>query len=102
MDGSGSSMDKMKMTKYGLRRNLISFALGLSVMGILESIVIIFGVISLVSVSSNSLGQIDTTIIYVTGAIIIILIVPYLGMWILLNIKTRKQDMHGIEQIGKV
>ena len=73
-----------------------------AVMGILESMVIIFGVIALVSVSSNSLGQIDNTIIYVTGAIIIILIVPYLGMWILLNIKTRKQDMHGIEQIGKV
>lgn len=105
MDGSGSSVDKMKLTKYGFRLNLIAFASGLSVMGIMASSVGIFGVFVLIGVVSaypNSLGGLTSTVIYAAGPIIIILLVAYLAMWILLIIKTRKQDILGIEQIGKI
>ena len=36
------------------------------------------------------------------GGVIIIIMIPYLVMWILLKIKTSKQDIPGMEKIGKV
>ena len=36
------------------------------------------------------------------GGVLLILAIPYLAMWILLKIKTSKQDIPGIEKIGKV
>jgi len=39
---------------------------------------------------------------YTIGAVLLIIMIPYLAMWILLKIKTSKQDIPGIEKIGKV
>jgi len=39
---------------------------------------------------------------YTIGAVLLIIMIPYLAMWILLKIKTNKKDIPGIERIGKV
>ena len=39
---------------------------------------------------------------YVLGGLLIILMIPFLIMWIILKIKTSKQDIPSIEKIGKV
>ena len=40
--------------------------------------------------------------LYVTGIAILILMVPYLAMWILLNIKAKKRNIASIEKIVKI
>jgi len=39
---------------------------------------------------------------YTIGAVLLTVMIPYLAMWILLKIKTSKQDIPGMERIGKV
>ena len=100
-------VDKMKLTKYGFNLTLFGASSFLSVLGIVVSII---GVIA--SIAFFVLGSIVTvkykterdyrTLLYVTGAVILILVIPYLIMWILLKIKTSKQDVPGIERIGKI
>merc|ERR1712179_522706 len=98
-------VDKMKLTKYGFRFNLLRSSSFLSVLGIVVSVIGIIGSIAcflmglwdqyldLEEVFANS---------YTLGAVLLIIMIPYLAMWILLKIKTSKQDIHGIEKIGKV
>ena len=50
----------------------------------------------------NQLQPFSSITFYGIGAALLILIVPYLAMWILLKVKTSKQDILGIEQIGRV
>ena len=102
MDGSGSSADNMRLTKYGLRMKLLKFSSDLSVTEIFVSIVVIIGGIALLLFSRNSIEGFSSTTLYGTGTIIISLEIPLMAMWILLKLKTRKQDIHGIENIGKV
>ena len=85
------NVDKMKLTKYGFRLNLLGFSSFLSVLGILVSII---GII--VGIAIFCAG------FYEIGGVVLILIIPYLILWIILLIKTNKQDIPGIEKIGTV
>ena len=95
-------VEKMKLTKYGFRFNLLGSSSFLSVLGIIVSIIGIIGIIacfvmgSIIASKTSNLGLVGLAII------LLILTIPYLVMWILLKIKTRKQDICGIEKIGKV
>ena len=98
------SVDKMKMTKFGFRMNLLNFSSDLSVFGIFVSIVGVIGGIALFFVASSvDLAYTGLPkLFYAAGTVTLILIIPFLAMWILLKIKTKKQDISGIEKIGKV
>ena len=105
----------MKLTKYGFRLNLLGFSSFLSVLGIVVSIIGIPGGITgvaygiyLSSPSFYSPGgyyygrDLIGPLFYSIGAGVLIITIPSLPMWILLKIKTSKQDIPGIERIGKV
>ena len=47
-------------------------------------------------------SEINEGHIFVIGGVSLLLMLLYLNMWILLKIKTNKQDIPGIEKIGKV
>ena len=98
------SVDKMKMTKFGFRMDLFNFSSVLSVIGIFVSIVGVIGGIALFFVASSvDLAYTGLSkLFYAAGAVTLILIIPFLAMWILLKIKTKNQDIPGIEKIGKV
>ena len=88
------NVDKMKLTKYGFRLNLLGFSSFLSVLGILVSIIgVIVGIAIFCAGFAGS---------YEIGGVFLILIIPYLILWIILLIKTNKQDIPGIEKIGTV
>ena len=92
--------DKMKLTKYGFNLKVLGVSSFLSVLGIIVSIIGVTG-----SIACFVLGSIATRpmiVFYITGAVILIIMIPYLIMWILLKIKTNKKDIPGIEKIGKV
>ena len=108
MDPSVDKM-KLKLTKYGFRLNLLGSSSFLSVLGIIVSIIGVIGSIACFVFGwiaarngRRGLGGFASVILYVTGAVILIIMVPYLIMWILLKIKTSKQDVPGIERIGKI
>ena len=94
--------DKLKLTKFGFHLNLLGASSFLSVLGIIVSIIGIIGIIacfvmgSIIASKTSNLGLVGLAII------LLILTIPYLVMWILLKIKTSKQDIPGIEKIGKV
>jgi len=94
-------VDKMKLTKYGFGFNLLGASSILSVLGIVVSIIGVIGSIACFIIGSM-FDVLVTVILYVTGAILLILIIPYLAMWILLKIRTSKKNIPGIECIGKV
>ena len=97
---------KLKLTKFGFHLNLLGASSFLSVLGIVVSIIGILVIIFLhvYAIHLNPVpgcgGWEDNLASFSLGAFI--LMIPYLTMWILLKIKTRKQDIHGIEKIGKV
>jgi len=103
-------VDKMKLTKYGFRFNLLRSSSFLSVLGIVVSIIGIIGSIACFVMGSifgsgrsgRELGGYAMVIPNTIGAVLLIIMIPYLAMWILLKIKTSKQDIPGIEKIGKV
>ena len=96
----------MKLTRYGFHLDLLGFSSFLSVLGIIVSIIGIIGGIVLFSVGSQlqNIGPQRSTrvTIFVIGGVSLLLMLLYLIMWILLKIKTNKQDIPGIEKIGKV
>ena len=102
MDQAG----KLKLTKFGFHLNLLGASSFLSVLGIVVSIIGILVIIFLhvYAIHLNPVpgcgGWEDNLASFSLGAFI--LMIPYLTMWILLKIKTRKQDIRGIEKIGKV
>ena len=102
MDQAG----KLKLTKFGFHLNLLGASSFLSVLGIVVSIIGILVIIFLhvYAIHLNPVpgcaGWEDNLSSFSLGAFI--LMIPYLTMWILLKIKTRKQDIRGIEKIGKV
>jgi len=103
-------VEKMKLTKYGFRFNLLKSSSFLSWLGIVVSIIGIIGSIAcfvLGSIIANATsgrgpGGVDMAVYFTIGAVLFILMITYLVMWILLKIKTSKQDIPGIEKIGKV
>ena len=104
-------VDQVKLTKYGFRFNLLRSSSFLSVSGIIFSILGIIGSLAcfgrgLMFLYSGLYIWIGSVRIgsglFIIGAILLIVMIPYLAMWILLKIKTSKQDIYGIERIGKV
>jgi len=99
-------VDRMKLC--GLRLNLLGFSSFLSVLGIVFGFMLgIGGLFFLESGASLSLPRDDhfditRCIFLIIGGVLIILMIPYLIMWILLKIKSSKQNIPGIERIGKV
>ena len=89
-------VDKMKLTKYGFGLNLLASSFFLSVLGnIVSSIGVIGSIICFVM-------AIDHRAFIGLGAVLLILMIPYIDMWVKLKFKTSKQDIPGIEKIGKV
>ena len=104
-------VDQVKLTKYGFRFNLLRSSSFLAVIGIIFSIIGIIGSFACfgrglmflysglyIWIGSERIGS----GLFIIGAILLIVMIPYLAMWILLKIKTSKQDIYGIERIGKV
>ena len=93
----------MKLTRFGCRLVLFGYSSVFSVLGIVVSVIgIIRGIYNIVL---GALLRFDSLIMgfyCVTGVAIIILTLPSLNLWILLKIKTSKQDVPGIEKIGKM
>ena len=92
----------MKLSKYGFRLDLLGFSSFLSVLGIIVSIIGIIGGIALFVVGSHFTGSTLKPFCMVFGGVLLILMIPYIIMWIFLKIKTNKQEINGIEKIGKV
>ena len=102
--------DKMKMSKFGFHLNLLGASSFLSGLGIVVSII---GTISSISFFvkgillwharvGSEIGLLGPPPAYYTIGAVLLLMIPYLAMWILLKIKTSKKDIPGIEKIGKV
>jgi len=70
--------------------------------GIAVSIVGIIGGIALFVLESQFSEKELGLFVKVFGGVLLILMIPYLIMWIILKIKTSEQDITGIERIGKV
>lgn len=96
----------MKLTRYGFHLDLLGFSSFLSVLGIIVSIIGIIGGIVFFYFGSQlqNIGPQRSTRVtfFVIGGVSLLLMLLYLNMWILLKIKTNKQDIPGIEKIGKV
>ena len=105
----------MKLTRYGFWLDLLRFLSLLSFSGIVVSIIGIMGGSAYIWRASQTqrrtykeeLGLLYFVIyfkdiFYAIGGILLILMIPYLIMWILLKIKTRNQEMSSIEKIGTV
>ena len=106
----------MKLTKYGFRQDLFGFSLVLSVLGILFSLSGIVGGIWFIvrgaqygcpvkwvpGYGYQSGRGIFMGVFCVIGSAFVILMLPYLVLWITLKKKTSKQDIPGIARIGKV
>ena len=99
-------VEKMKLTRYGFRFNLLGSSSFLSWLGIVVSILGIIGSIACFVMGSvfgtSGDNGLVVAILYDIGANLLIAMIPYLAMWILLKIKTSKKDIPGIERIGKV
>ena len=105
-------VDKMKLTKFGFRLNLLGFSSILSVHGIVASSIEIIRLIYSIVSTSQSECEIDgydeeecdfyRGQTYVIGSVLLTLMIPYLIIWIILKIKTSNQDIPSIENIAKV
>ena len=95
-------VDNIKLTKYGFHLDLLKFSSFLSILGIVFSIIGLIGSIAAVFLVLYASGLTKDSRVWGLYLIIFCLIAPYLGMWIFLTIKTNKQDIPGIEKIGKV
>ena len=70
-------------------------------LGIAVSIVGVIGGIALFVLESQFSEKELGPFVKVFGGVLLILLIPYLIMWIILKIKTSEQDITGIERIGK-
>ena len=95
-----TEVDKMKLTKVGCFLNLQPFSCFLSVFGIVFSIIGTIG--GYTAFVIGFLISYRSVVYNLIGVFLIALSMPYLAMWILFKIKTSKQDIPGIEKIGKV
>ena len=87
----------MKLTKYGFHLDLLEFSESLSVLGILVSIIGTLGGFALFWNGSDEQPNPRVTFFVIGG----VLVIPYIIMWSLLEFKTFKQDIPGIEKIEK-
>ena len=96
-----NSVEKMKLTRFGLKLNLVAFSSFLSVLGILVSILGIAGCLAAFLYANGGDETYSKNWICVLAIFVFIILVPYLSMWIRLKIKTNKRDITGIERILK-
>ena len=102
-----SSVEKIKLTQFGFRWNLIRFSSFLSVLGIVVSTLGTIGSIATLGLGigfSNSRREWPGLhiILIVSGMIVLVIMTLYLAMWISLKKKTNKRDIASIERIGKI
>ena len=98
MKMDGCLVDKMKLSKYGFKLNLIVFSTFLSIFGIVVSSLGTLGGIAVLLV-----GILDTGYSWILlGGVILLLMISYLAMWILLKVKTNRKDITSIERIGNL
>ena len=96
-------VEKMKLTRFGFRLNLIGFSSFLSVLGIVISLLgIIGGIVVIVIVSDTLLDPTLKIIIISIWSILLLLSIPYLVMWVFLKINTNKRDIKVIETIARI
>jgi len=98
-------VDRMKFC--GLRLNLLGFSSFLSVLGIAFGFMLGIGGLFFLGSGAQLPRQPfryyqARNIFFISGGVLIFLMIPYLIMWILLKIKSSKQNIPGIERIGKV
>ena len=86
----------MKLTKYGFHLDLLKFSKILSLLGIIVSIIGILGGFVLFFDGSDEHPGTPRDMFYVMGGVNIILMIPYIIMWSLLEVKTSKQDIPGM------
>ena len=99
-------VEKMKLTRFGFRLNLIGFTSFLSWLGIVTTLLGIIGsIVAIIIVTTVSDTSLDTTlkiIIISIWSIITLLSIPYLVMWVFLKINTNKRDIKVIETIARI
>ena len=96
---------KIKLTKYGFFLDLFAFASFSSVIGIVISLLIIFGGLAKIVVINT--GMFETS--YYDDELVICMLMPniifniiYLVMWTLLKMKTNHRNINGIQRITEV
>ena len=98
-------VEKIKLTRFGFRLKLIGFSTFLSWFGIVTSLLVFIGGITVISVfSSSSMAMYysEKVILIPTMSFFIILNIPYLIMWTFLIINTNKRNIDVIESITMV
>jgi len=98
-------VDRMKFCGFPL--NLLGFSSFLSVLGIVFGFMLGIGGLFFLESGAKLPRQPfryyqARNIFFISGGVLIFLMIPYLIMWILLKIKSSKQNIPGIERIGKV
>jgi len=97
-------VDRMKLG--GFRLKLLGFSSFLSVLGIVFGFMLLIGGLffleSAAKLPRDDHFDITRYIFLIIGCVLIFLMIPYLIMWILLKIKSSKQNIPGIERIGIV
>ena len=89
-------VEKVKLTRFGFRLKLIGFSTFLSWFGIVTSLLVFIGSITVIGIFSLE------KIILIPIIFVSILLIPYLVMWTFLNIKTNRRNIMGIETLAKV
>ena len=89
---------KIKLTKYGFFLDLFAFSSFLSVLGIVISLLIVFGGLTMIVVIN--MGIFDEFVMVISMLIIFNII--YLVMWTLLKMNTNSRNIDGIERIIEV
>ena len=97
------SVEKIKLSRFGFKWNLIGFSSFLSILGIVVSTL---GTIGSIATIATGIGLEGTRrgglLLIIIGIPIVIIMTLYLAMWIFLKKKTNKRDITGIERIGKI
>ena len=90
-------VEKIQLTRFGFRLKLIGFSTFLSWLGIVTSLLVIVGGITVLSIFFSYLQS-----IIIIPVVFISLLIPYLVMWIFLNKKTNRRKINGIETLAKI
>lgn len=91
-------VEKIRLTRFGFRLKLIGFSTFLSWFGIVTSLLVIIGGITVLSIFFSYLQS----IIIIPIVFISLLLILYLVMWIFLYKKTNRRNINGIETLAKV
>ena len=101
-----SLVEKIKLTRYGFKWNLIGFSSFLSILGIVVSTLGTIGAIATLAIgiwfsTTRTFQEVGPWLIII-GILIFAIMILYLAMWIALKKKTNKRNIMSIERIGKI